>query len=209
MALIDWVLNVAQIPPERIVILGQSLGTAVASAVVLQYTFPQGVIEPAARDQQLARPISKGRITFAGVVLVAPFSSLPSLLLTYRIGGIVPILLPLRPFPALAERLTAQVADKWLTASRLAQYSLELTENPKLTGAGGRRMGGLQLIHALNDMDISYHQTEMICHQIAGHASHCPNGTDGPAVVEFDHPGKVYMRFELVQFGGACGYGLR
>ena len=34
---VDWALNVAMIPPQRIVLLGHSLGTAVVAAVALQY----------------------------------------------------------------------------------------------------------------------------------------------------------------------------
>ncbi|KAJ4350651.1 hypothetical protein N0V95_004556 [Ascochyta clinopodiicola] len=36
-AVVDWALNVAKIPPSRIVLLGHSLGTAVSTAVAVQY----------------------------------------------------------------------------------------------------------------------------------------------------------------------------
>ena len=73
-ATVDWAIKIARIPTNRIVILGHSLGTAISAAVVEHYV--------------------KREIEFAGVVLVAPFSSMQDLLNTYSIGGLVPLLSP-------------------------------------------------------------------------------------------------------------------
>ncbi|KAI7343836.1 alpha/beta-hydrolase [Hortaea werneckii] len=190
-ALVEWVLNVAKIPPERIVIVGQSLGTAVASAVGLAFLDPanrDGLVpwspgmtlqtreSPEAEDfppdmvsvtmQQKRDPTS-----FAGIILIAPFSSLPSLLLTYRIGGFIPLLLPLRPFPYLGNLLTSQVLDSWRSADRLAAYhrrlrSLSHSASSSSSMEEGMGSGSLQLLHAVNDADIPYHETEKICQRM-------------------------------------------
>lgn len=215
MALVDWVLDVAKIPPERIVLLGQSLGTAVASATALRYADPDHDLFLAAsiskRDETTAllRTVSKTPrepTTFASVVLVAPFSSLPSLLLTYRIGGLFPVLLPLRPFPTLANFLTSQMIDKWPTADRLAAYYATTAANPPMRFTDERNMGRLEIIHAINDADISYKQTEMICRRIfAGddrNESKCLDGSSGASMLEVKEEGKVKVRLEILVHGG-------
>ena len=208
-------LDVAKVPPERVVLLGQSLGTAVASAAALRF---------ADRGHDLFLPASSGKgddettgllahggaqrqaRTFAGIVLVAPFSSLPSLLLTYRIGGFLPVLLPLRPIPPLARLLTSQMTDKWPTADRLAAYYSGLANSPKIHGAHDRRMGKLQIIHAVNDADISYHQTEIICQRMfgdaGGKAMRCVDGSKARTVLDVRDEGKVGVRLEILEHGG-------
>ncbi|KAI7200628.1 hypothetical protein KC318_g4331 [Hortaea werneckii] len=193
-ALVEWVLNVAEIPPERIVIVGQSLGTAVASAVGLAFLDPgnrDGLVpwspgmtlwtrESAEADDDdddsrlkwdaVTMQQKRDPTTFAGIILIAPFSSLPSLLLTYRIGGLIPLLLPLRPFPYLGNLLTSQVLDSWRSGDRLAAYyrrlrSLSHSSSP-LSTKEGMGNGSLQLLHAVNDADIPYHETEKICQRV-------------------------------------------
>lgn len=212
-ALVDWVLNVAKIPPENVVILGQSLGTAVSSAVVLHFADPGNSLIPSASTelQPLLQAESRQKsIMFKGVVLAAPFNSVPALLLTYRIGGLLPILLPLRPVPTLASFLTSQMVDKWLTAERLTAYYGAVQ-----THSAARKMGSLQIIHALNDADIPYHQTEMICRRILEKrdrqsalqpeeldATECIDGKKGAGVLDVQREGKPRLRFELVGYGG-------
>lgn len=203
-ALVDWVLQTANIHPENILILGQSLGTAVSSAVALHYADPGNALVLAPKAEQEAtekQPLLPRTppTTFAGVVLVAPFSSIPSLLLTYRIGGIIPILAPLRPFPQIGRWVTSYVVDQWHTAERLAAYHAALRDEPKLLrGEGGLHMGSLQIFHALNDRDISYHQTEMICRRMLP-GRQCIDGSKGPAVLEVREPS---VRFETLGYGG-------
>ncbi|GFP56775.1 protein ABHD12B [Trichoderma asperellum] len=86
---VDWAINVAKIPPSRIVLLGHSLGTAVASGVAERYAL-QGV-------------------EFAGIVLVAAFSDLASMLSGYRFGGLVPALGPFAMWPAFQRLLESLV----------------------------------------------------------------------------------------------------
>ena len=101
-AAVDWAIKVAEIPPERIIILGQSLGTAVTSAVVDYYA-------------------NKG-IEFAGVVLVAGFTDLPNLLTSYSIAGWFPLLAPLKHYPPLQKMFTRYVVDTWQSAARIASF---------------------------------------------------------------------------------------
>ncbi|CAK4030640.1 alpha beta-hydrolase [Lecanosticta acicola] len=216
-AVVDWVLNVANISPERIVILGQSLGTAVASAVALHFASPGNELIPGSSKE--LQPVLKADPTpkpliFKGVILAAPFNSVPSLLLTYRIGGMLPLLLPLRPVPWLANILTAQMCDKWLTAERLTAYYHSLESSSKLRSRSGS-MGALQIVHAVNDADIPYHQTEMICRRILGRrdaqsalepreidAKDCIDGSKGAAVLDVKKENMPRLRFELVKYGG-------
>ncbi|GAB1726036.1 hypothetical protein NU195Hw_g5467t1 [Hortaea werneckii] len=200
-ALVEWVLNIAKIPPERIVIVGQSLGTAVASAVGLAFLDPvnrDGLVpwtpgmtlrtreSPEAEQfppDMVSVTMQQNRdpTTFAGIILIAPFSSLPSLLLTYRIGGFIPLLLPLRPFPYLGNLLTSQVLDSWRSGDRLAAYyrrlrSLSHTDSSS-SMEDGMGSGSLQLLHAVNDADIPYHETEKICQRVFRDDG---TGVDGP-----------------------------
>ncbi|KAK4888506.1 hypothetical protein LTR27_012620 [Elasticomyces elasticus] len=212
--LVEWVMRVTQIPPERIVILGQSLGTAVSTAVALHFAEPSSELIPLeARELKPYREPT----AFAGVVLVAPFSSLPSLMLTYRIGGLLPVLLPLRPFPYIAEMLTSRMVDKWLSAERLAAYYRAFGASSLLRSEGGRRtIGNLQVIHSIRDMDIPYHQTEMICRRIFDEGAEpgvyegkegedrvkCIDGSHGPVVQEIKEAGRPRVRFDIVEYGG-------
>ena len=203
-------MRIAGVPPERTVILGQSLGTAVASAVALRFADPGGELLSVSPSDVETRPLLYDHnnavpspTTFAGTILVAPFSSLPSLMLTYRIGGFFPILLPFRPFPRLAGMVTSQMVDKWPTADRLAAYYTLLSDNPKMPqGTSGRNMGTLQIIHAINDHDIDYHQTEMICRRILGESEKCVDGRFGAEVLDVKRGGKPRVRFEILEHGG-------
>jgi abhydrolase domain-containing protein 12 len=102
-AAVNWALQVAKLPPNRIVILGQSLGTAVTAAVAEHY-------------------VDKG-IDFAGIVLVAGFTDLPNLLTSYSIGGWLPVLSPLGRTPALQTMFTNYLVDRWPSATRLANLA--------------------------------------------------------------------------------------
>ncbi|MCJ1412203.1 hypothetical protein MMC19_006296 [Ptychographa xylographoides] len=124
-ALVSWALEIAQIPPERIVLVGHSLGTAVATAVVEHFTVQH-------------------HVDFAGVVLVAAFLDLPTLMLTYSGGGIVPLLSPLQAYPPLQQYLLRHFKDRWHTCSRLINM---VRQSEKLN---------LVLIHALDDKNIPW-----------------------------------------------------
>ncbi|TWU76180.1 hypothetical protein ED733_002930 [Metarhizium rileyi] len=98
--LVNWAMNVAGIPSNRIVLFGHSLGTAVTSGVAERFT-------------------RKG-VDFAGLVLVAGFSDLANLLTGYRISGVFPVVGPLVVWPSAVKYLQTYVVDKWHSADRLA-----------------------------------------------------------------------------------------
>lgn len=125
--LVDFALTTLQIPPSRILLLGQSLGTAVASATAEKFSREKG-------------------IEFAGVVLVASFSSLPTMLANYALGGVVPLLKPLGIVPMLLRGVLGFVVDEWKTLDRLAGLAAQTRER------GGRLR--LSLVHAADDRDI-------------------------------------------------------
>lgn len=127
-AAVDWAMQVAKVPSNRIVILGQSLGTAVTSAVIEHY---------AERGTE-----------FAGVVLVAGFTDLPNLLTSYSIAGYIPVLSPLRPYPALQRIFTSYVVDKWPSATRLANF-VRVSKRVRLF-----------IIHSNDDYEIPWYHSE-------------------------------------------------
>lgn len=123
--IIEWATNVACIPSSRVVLLGQSLGTAVVSGVADKYA-------------------EKG-VEFAGIVLVAGFSDLATMLSEYRIAGLFPVLAPFRAWPTLLNLLHKSVVDKWKSADRVAN----IVRNTK------NRLR-LNLVHSKNDPDIPW-----------------------------------------------------
>lgn len=100
MSLVDWAINTAGVSPDRIVLMGQSLGTAVVSAVA-------------------ERCVLKD-VEFAGVVLIAGFSDLANMLSGYRIAGIVPVLGPFASMSWFVKMLQKVVVDKWHSTNRLS-----------------------------------------------------------------------------------------
>ncbi|KAI2616145.1 alpha/beta-hydrolase [Hypomontagnella submonticulosa] len=112
-AAVDWAMHVAGIPASRIVVIGQSLGTAVVSGVAEHFAM-QG-------------------IQFAGVILVAGFSNLPALLSSYAAAGFIPVLSPLRPIPPVLRFFQSFIVDKWESADRLARVVSSTRARLRLT----------------------------------------------------------------------------
>ena len=135
-SVIDWAMNVAGIPPSRILLFGQSLGTAVGLAVSEHFA------------------LQSPPIVFAGAVLVAPFVDVATLVSTYRLGGTIPILSPLARFPSLFNYLNTFIHDKWLSKDRITNY----VQANEANGQAYR----ITLIHAEDDYDIPWHHTELI-----------------------------------------------
>ena len=135
-AVVDWATKVAGIPPSRILIFSQSLGTAVGLAVSEHFAS------------------QSPPIVFAGAILVAPFVDVPTLVATYRIAGSIPIISPLARFPLLFNYLQTFIKDKWLSKDRIAGY-IQANE------AIGEKYR-LTLIHAEDDYDVPSHHTEVV-----------------------------------------------
>ncbi|KAL6716648.1 hypothetical protein ACLMJK_006216 [Lecanora helva] len=139
-AVARWAIDVAKIPPARIVLLGQSLGTAVATAVAERFIIDDG-------------------IEFKGILLIAAFSDIPTLMSTYAIGGVIPILSPLRPYPFLQRLFAKGVQETWFTAKRL-EHLVRKSKNINL-----------QLIHSKNDFDIPWTHSNTLFYAAANATS--------------------------------------
>ncbi|KAL2823649.1 Alpha/Beta hydrolase protein [Aspergillus cavernicola] len=139
------------IPPSRILIIGQSLGTAVSAAVAERFAF--GSPDPTA-----IQPAIKDPEPFAGVILLASFSNLPNLIESYRVKGITPpILSPLRGYPRLQNWARKHIVDRWDTAGRVARLTgvnSTVETNPTYTAKGL----DLVIIHAKNDVEIPWYE---------------------------------------------------
>lgn len=135
-AVVDWATRVAGIPPSRILIFSQSLGTAVSLAVSDHFA------------------LQSPPVVFAGAILVAPFVDVATLVATYRVAGSIPILSPLARFPLLFNYLCSFIQDKWLSKDRIAEYI-------RANEANAERYQ-LTLIHAEDDYDIPWHHTEVV-----------------------------------------------
>jgi len=120
------------IPPSRIALVGQSLGTGVTIGV--------------AEFLAIQSPSEE----LAAVILIAGFSNLKELLQTYRIGGYIPILSPLRGYPKLQEFLVKYVLESWNTTVRIGSL---VKHSPNLN---------LILIHAKNDFEIPWRHCDTL-----------------------------------------------
>ncbi|KAH7091671.1 Alpha/Beta hydrolase protein [Paraphoma chrysanthemicola] len=94
-ALANFAMKKCGIPPERIVVFGQSIGTAVALALIHEFA------------------TKTPPILFAGTILVAPFADVESLTRTYKIAGIIPLLSPVAYFPKLLALLNRCIRTKF------------------------------------------------------------------------------------------------
>lgn len=134
---IGWAMEEAKVPPKRIVLAGQSLGTAVLSAAAEHFI------------------TQKPKIEFAGLILIAGFTDLPTLLLTYKIGGFFPVLGILRPYPALQKWFANLIVDTWKSAERLGTI-VRNSDRLRLT-----------FISAVNDDDIPYKHSDALFYAAA------------------------------------------
>jgi abhydrolase domain-containing protein 12 len=137
-ALAKWVMNVAGIPPSRIVIFAQSLGTAVAISLIHNL---------AAREL----PVS-----FAGTVLVAPFSDVSTLTATYRVGGVIPVLSPLSMFPPLLAFFNGLIKSTWRSKDRITNFIKRCENEENIVNYH------LTFIHAQDDTTIPCIHTEVL-----------------------------------------------
>ena len=103
-AVFKWAVEVANISPERIVIFGHSLGSAVAIALA----------------NELARQTPA--ISFAGIVVTGAFSDLLAVSKTYRILGF-PIFSPIVKVRPLFNYYARHLKDTWLNKDRIGEYA--------------------------------------------------------------------------------------
>lgn len=119
--MIDWLLNAAHIHPDRVVLLGHSLGTAASTAAIARYL----AIDTAANST--IRSTDAKAFPFAGLLLSSGFSNLAELLKTYALFGFLPLLSPFRMYPRLQTMLTDRLVDTWHTDARLRALAAQTT----------------------------------------------------------------------------------
>lgn len=130
-AIVDWALNVACIPPERIVLLGHSLGTAVATGIAHQY-------------------LTESNIEFAGLILAAAFTNAGNAFASYSIGGVVPVLAPVKLIPSFHAWFTRHMRDTWHSDDRIVYMAQNCSRFQ------------LVLVHAEDDDTMPWYETEAL-----------------------------------------------
>ncbi|KAI5803842.1 Alpha/Beta hydrolase protein [Geopyxis carbonaria] len=131
-AAVQWAETALGVPRERIALVGQSLGAAVAVAVAERF---------ASTDAETP---------FAAVVSIAGFSDLRALLLTYRVGGVLPILAPLRGYPSVQRWIAGKTRETWRSSERVVSL---------VQKCAGLR---LVLVHARDDWEIPVAHVRML-----------------------------------------------
>ncbi|KAL2369227.1 hypothetical protein RJZ57_006376 [Blastomyces gilchristii] len=142
------------IHPSRIVVAGQSLGTAVAAGVAERYTFgdPSSVPEP-----------------LAGVIVFAPFSNVRTVVGSYSAGGIFPPLLSaLLPYPKFQNYILDHIVDTWESATRFARITGINPQPGDMDSAHGSQGFDLTVVHAVNDFEIPWRNGQALYDTIIG-----------------------------------------
>ncbi|KAG4303745.1 hypothetical protein PORY_002853 [Pneumocystis oryctolagi] len=104
-SVVKWAVDVAKVDPSSIFLVGQSLGTAVAIGV-------------AEKLLTLKNPIYIGHL-----VLIAGFSSVRSLLTSYKLGGYLPLLSPLKMYPGVQKFFLKFLYHPWNSLHRIVFFS--------------------------------------------------------------------------------------
>ncbi|KAI6085740.1 alpha/beta-hydrolase [Hypoxylon rubiginosum] len=150
-ALAKFAMEEAGIPPSRIVLFAQSLGTAVSISLTNHMA-------------NLPEPV-----LFSGMVLVAPFANVEMLTATYRVAGIIPILDPIAKFPRLLAWLNTLILSKWPSKDALADFVR------RCEGMDGNALKyHITVIHAEDDYDIPWSHSEQVFWHAVNASS--PNG---------------------------------
>lgn len=141
------------IPTSNIVIMGQSLGTAVTAAVAERFAF-------GSPDLNAIQPAIKNAEPFAGVVLLASFSKLSSLIESYSLKGLTPPMLsPLIGYPRFQKWVLSHIVDHWDTAARVARLTgVNATEADASGLLYSHKDLDLAIIHAMNDVEIPWRE---------------------------------------------------
>lgn len=202
------------IPPSRIVLMGQSLGTAVTAAVAERFAF--GTPDPTA-----IQPAIKNAEPFAGVILLASFSNLVSLIESYSVKGLTPPMLsPLVGYPRFQKWVMSHIVDQWDTAARVARLTGVNSTEPAAAGLKQDHKDlDLTIIHARNDVEIPWYEGRRVWMAATGEDIQGAPGTLTYEKREAGNPSEVKIwknkitgkdgnnvvkkvRWERVQYGG-------
>ncbi|KAK4224809.1 Alpha/Beta hydrolase protein [Podospora fimiseda] len=145
LTLVEWAMKEAGIPPFRIVIFGQSIGTTVGISLAHHL-----VHQP-------------DPVLFAGLVFVAPFADVELLTASYRVAGTIPLLGPLAPFPRLLAFFNKFIISKWPSKDKLGAF-VHQCENMEGNGLKYH----ITIIHAQDDYDIHWsHSDQLFWHAVS------------------------------------------
>jgi pimeloyl-ACP methyl ester carboxylesterase len=180
---VSYAISSLRIPSSRIGLVGESLGTAVASGVAAHFgtvSTSENMIDDADETTPLSTSPNgeierRSPIDFATVVLVASFYDLRTLLLDYRIAGQVPILGPLVCVPPVQKFFANRMQETWDTKGRLGSLVASA-----LQGDAERRCH-IQFLHALDDTDIPCKLSEKSYEHVKSVSSD-PDFVDGEVV---------------------------
>ncbi|KAJ8612723.1 hypothetical protein MRB53_037299 [Persea americana] len=136
-ATVNWALEKAGVSPERMVLVGNSLGTGVATATMEHFAVHASPPVP-----------------IRALVLLSGFANIPTLMKTYMIGGVVPVLSPLNTYPDLQKWIGEHVVDTWDSARRLTSIA-----------KSGSKFN-LVLVHARDDWDIVWKHSVLLYHAV-------------------------------------------
>ncbi|KAK4936322.1 hypothetical protein LTR10_022750 [Elasticomyces elasticus] len=139
--LADFAMKTAGISPERIVIFGQSLGTAVSISL--------------AHHLALQSP----PVLFAGIVLVAPFANVEPLTQTYSVAGTIPLLAPIAKIPGALAFFNKFIVSKWPSKDKLAAL---IRHCEALKQPNRNTKYDITLVHAEDDYDIPWVHSEVV-----------------------------------------------
>lgn len=202
------------IPPSRIVLVGQSLGTAISTAVAERWAFGSS-------DPQAIQPAVKNAEPFAGVVLLASFSNVPNVIESYSFKGLTPPLLsPLVGYPRVKMWAISHIIDRWDTAARVARLAgIGPTAKSDSDAGYSSKALDLAIIHAKDDVEIPWYEGRRVW--VAATGESLP---DAPGRLIYEKtqdkgPGEVKIwenrstmdssvvkkvRWERVGYGGMC-----
>jgi abhydrolase domain-containing protein 12 len=144
--------------------------------------------------QPLSGKVDTTAAVFRSIILVAPFTSLPDLLLSYRIGGVLPVLAPLRNSPFLVSLISKYILDTWPTGLRLHAYVSAAASSAASDTNGA---GNVHILHARDDQDIAFAQSEKLFAMAVGKEVEAL----GLGVKEVEGEGRVKVRMEMLEFG--------
>lgn len=152
-----------KVPTSRIVIVGQSLGTAVTTAVAERFAFGSS-------NLAAAQPAIKNAEPFAGVVLLASFSSLANLIESYSFKGLTPPMLsPIMGYPRSQNWLLSHIVDHWDTAGRLARLTGVNTTSVKAVDMEYTNKSlDLTIVHAFDDAEIPWYEGRRVWEAATG-----------------------------------------
>ncbi|KAI1110886.1 Alpha/Beta hydrolase protein [Nemania sp. NC0429] len=144
--LAEWAMREAGIPPSRIVVFAQSIGTAVSLSLI----------------HHMATAQPEEPVLFSGAVLVAPLADVESLTATYRLAGTIPLLDPVaKLLPPLLAWLNTFIRAKWPSKAKLAEFVRRCEAMDQSESALGLRYD-ITIIHAEDDYDIPWSHSEQL-----------------------------------------------